>query len=52
MLASYMIKPTPADLEDPAQVRALARAGGLDERAFVERFGPVVHAGTARASAA
>jgi ATP-dependent phosphofructokinase / diphosphate-dependent phosphofructokinase len=52
MLASYMIKLTPADLADPAQVRALARAGGLDERAFVERFGAVVNAGAARASAA
>jgi hypothetical protein len=51
MLASYMIKLTPADLADPAQVRALAQAGGLDERALVERFGGLVSATAGRASA-
>jgi 6-phosphofructokinase 1 len=39
MLAAYMIRLTREDLEDPARVQALARAGALDQAAFVERFG-------------
>jgi 6-phosphofructokinase 1 len=39
MLAAYMIRLTRADLEDPEQVRALARAGALDEGTLVKRFG-------------
>jgi 6-phosphofructokinase 1 len=42
MLVAYMIRLTRADLEDPEQRRALARAAALDESAFVTRFGPVV----------
>jgi len=42
MLAAYMIRLTETDLEDPEQVRALARAGALDELAFRERFAPLV----------
>jgi 6-phosphofructokinase 1 len=38
-LAAYMIRLTPEDLREPAQVGALARAGGLSEAALVERFG-------------
>jgi 6-phosphofructokinase 1 len=38
MLAAYMIRLTRADLEDPEQVRALARAGALEEGALVKRF--------------
>lgn len=41
-LYAYMIRLKPDDLEDPAQVRALARAAHLGEAAFVERFRPVV----------
>ena len=39
MLAAYMIRLNRADLEDPGQVRALARAGALDEAVLVKRFG-------------
>jgi 6-phosphofructokinase 1 len=42
MLAAYMIRLTPRDLESPEQRRMLARAAALDEEAFVARFGPVV----------
>jgi hypothetical protein len=42
MLAAYMIRLTRADLEDPAQVSALARAGALDEGTLVKRFGDLV----------
>ena len=42
MLAAYMIRLTETDLEDPEQVRALARAGALDEVAFRERFASLV----------
>jgi hypothetical protein len=42
MLAAYMIRLTRADLEDPAQVSALARAGALDEGALIKRFGELV----------
>ena len=31
MLAAYMIRLSRADLEDPEQISALARAGALDE---------------------
>ena len=41
-LWAYMIRLKPQDLTDPAQVRALARAGSLSEAEFVERFRPVV----------
>jgi ATP-dependent phosphofructokinase / diphosphate-dependent phosphofructokinase len=39
MLAAYMIRLTRADLEDPEQLRALARAGALDEATLLKRFG-------------
>jgi 6-phosphofructokinase 1 len=39
MLAAYMVRLTRADLEDPDRVRALARAGALDEAALLKRFG-------------
>jgi hypothetical protein len=42
MLAAYMIRLTRADLEDPEQVRALARAGALDEGTLLKRFGDLV----------
>jgi hypothetical protein len=42
MLAAYMIRLTRADLEDPEQVSALARAGALDEGTLVKRFGDLV----------
>jgi len=45
MLAAYMIRLTRADFEDPAQVRALARAGALEEEALVKRFGELVRWG-------
>ena len=45
MLAAYMIRLTRADLENPVQVRALARAGALDEAAVVKRFGGRVTGG-------
>ena len=45
MLAAYMIRLTPADLEDPVRVRPLARAGALDEATFVERFSSLVTLG-------
>jgi 6-phosphofructokinase 1 len=45
MLAAYMIRLTPADLEDPERVRLLARAGALDEAAFLERFADLVKLG-------
>ncbi|HXJ79889.1 MAG TPA: diphosphate--fructose-6-phosphate 1-phosphotransferase [Candidatus Methylomirabilis sp.] len=45
MLAAYMIRLTRADLENPEQVRALARAGALDEAAFIDRFAGLVRAG-------
>ncbi len=41
-LWAYMIRLKPQDLTDPAQIRALARAGNLSEAEFVERFRPVV----------
>lgn len=41
-LSAYMIRLKPQDLTDPAQIRALARAGNLDEREFIERFRPLV----------
>ncbi len=41
-LWAYMIRLKPQDLTDPAQIRALARAGNLSEAKFVERFRPVV----------
>jgi 6-phosphofructokinase 1 len=44
-LAAYMIRLTSQDLDDPAQVRALAHAGGLSEAALVERFTPLVRCG-------
>jgi len=37
-----MIRLTRADFEDPEQVRALARAGGLGEAEFIARFGRTV----------
>jgi hypothetical protein len=37
MLAAYMIRLTHGDLEDPAQVGALARAGARSEAALVNR---------------
>jgi hypothetical protein len=37
-----MIRLTRADLEDPEQVRALARAGALDEAMLLKRFGDLV----------
>jgi hypothetical protein len=40
-----MIRLTPADLEDPERVRLLARAGALDEAAFLERFADLVKLG-------
>jgi|SRR5215472_1253565 len=49
-LAAYMIRLTPRDLEDPEQVRALARAGNLSEDAVRARFGKVL--GRPRAMAA
>jgi hypothetical protein len=45
MLAAYMIRLTRADLDDPEQVSALARAGALDEVTLVKRFGDVVARG-------
>src|SRR5207247_1693575 len=42
MLAAYMIRLTRADLENPEQVRALARAGALDEAALLTRFAGLV----------
>jgi hypothetical protein len=45
MLAAYMIRLTRADLENPEQVRALARAGGLDEAALLTRFAGLVTPG-------
>jgi 6-phosphofructokinase len=45
MLAAYMIRLTPADLQDPERVRPLARAGALDDKAFVARFASLVNAG-------
>jgi hypothetical protein len=45
MLAAYMIRLTRADLEDPEQVRALARAGGLEEGTLVKRFGDLMTGG-------
>jgi len=42
MLAAYMIRLTHADLEDPDQVSALARAGALDETTLLKRFGDLV----------
>ena len=45
MLAAYMIRLTRADLENPEQVSALARAGGLDEAALVTRFAGLVTPG-------
>jgi hypothetical protein len=47
MLAAYMIRLTRADLANPEQVRALARAGGLDETALVTRFAGLVTLGRA-----
>ena len=49
MLAAYMIRLTRADLEDAEQVRALARAGALDEGTLLKRFGDLV-AGARRSS--
>jgi hypothetical protein len=40
-----MIRLTRADLESPEQVRALARAGALDEAALVTRFADFVTPG-------
>jgi 6-phosphofructokinase 1 len=45
MLAAYMIRLTRADLENPEQVRALARAGALDEAALLTRFAGLVTPG-------
>jgi len=45
MLLAYMIRLTPPDLEDPERVRLLARAGALDEAAFLERFADLVKLG-------
>jgi len=45
MLAAYMIRLTRADLENPEQVRVLARAGALDEAALVTRFAGLVTRG-------
>jgi len=42
MLAAYMIRLTRGDLANPEQVRALARAGALDEATVVKRFGGIV----------
>ena len=42
MLAAYMIRLTRADLEDPAQLRALARSGALSEAEFTGRFADAV----------
>ena len=42
MLAAYMVRLTRADLEDPERVRALARAGALDEATLLKRFADVV----------
>ena len=41
-LYAYMIRLKPEDFDDPATRAALARAGNLDERELVERFGPLV----------
>jgi ATP-dependent phosphofructokinase / diphosphate-dependent phosphofructokinase len=41
-MLAYMIRLTPADLEHAETVRALAAAGALTEKAFVERFGYLV----------
>jgi len=41
-LWAYMIRLKPEDFDDPATRAALARAGNLDERELVERFGPLV----------
>jgi 6-phosphofructokinase len=49
-LTAYMIRLTRQDLEDPEQVRALARAGNLSEEALGERFAYLV--GTGRGSEA
>jgi hypothetical protein len=40
-----MIRLTRADLESPEQVRALARAGALDEAALITRFADLVTPG-------
>ena len=45
MLAAYMIRLTRADLANPEQVRALARAGALDEATVVKRFGGLITLG-------
>jgi hypothetical protein len=50
MLAAYMIRLTRADLENPEQVRALARAGALDEAALLTRFAGLVAPGREAAS--
>ncbi len=42
MLAAYMIRLTPADLEDPERRHELARAAALDDEAFLARFRPIV----------
>lgn len=44
-LAAYMIRLTREDFEDGERRRALARAGGLSEAAFVARFGYLVGVG-------
>ncbi len=41
-LRAYMIRLTRRDLEDPATLSALSRAGGLTDEAFVKRFGYLV----------
>ena len=41
-LYAYMIRLKPEDFDDPATRAALARAGNLDERELLSRFGPLV----------
>jgi ATP-dependent phosphofructokinase / diphosphate-dependent phosphofructokinase len=48
MLAAYMVRLTRADFEDPEMVRALARAGALDEPTLLKRFGGLVTPGRGR----
>jgi 6-phosphofructokinase 1 len=45
MLSAYMIRLTRPDLEDPEQLRVLARAGELSEAEFIARFASTVKLG-------
>lgn len=44
-LFAYMIRLKPEDMEDPEQLRLLARASKLSETEFVQRFGYLVNRG-------